>query len=383
MSESNSVRVSLVKRSSFDAPAALNMLILPTTAQSLRNNVGYAQSQTLRTDANIQDLIRLSLATGGGLPVEMQFPIVSEALWYLLSAVMRATEVVQESTASCTTTAGAKTITRAAGDFAADGYQVGDIVKNSGATPPGDNGFFKITVVAALTLTVEAAANFTGSVGNVTVVRGARMKNGTNRDFFDVEIARLDTNLYELFRKMAVDGMALTVSDNAITQAAFNLVGISSERSSPAPVTLSWAAPTAGPILDALGVPVFNVGAAAFSAKSIGFQIANNIRPRTQVGTLGGTAMAWGAFQVTTRITSYYSNFTEISNFTGNVPTDMWFVMQDANNKALAISFPQYKWSDLSADTRGLNQDDYLEGSGQAYLDPVELCTLRVQRWVG
>jgi hypothetical protein len=372
----------LVKRSSFDSAAALNMLILPTTAQSLRNNVGYAQSQTLRTDANIQDLIRLSLATGGGIPVEMQFPVVNEALWLLLSATMRATEVAQASTASCTTTAGAKTITRAAGDFAADGYQVGDIVKNIGATPPGDNGFFKITVVSAATLTVEAAANFTGSVGNVTVVRGARMKNGTNRDFFDVEVARLDVSLFELFRKMAVDGLALTVSDNAITQAAFSLVGISSERSSPAPVTLSWADPTAGPILDALGVPVFNVGAAAFSAKSIGFQIANNIRPRTQVGTLGGTAMAWGAFQVTTRITAYYSNFTEINNFTGNNPTDMWFVMQDANNKALSFSFPQYKWSDLAADTRGLNQDDYLEGSGQAYLDPVELCTMRVQRWV-
>jgi len=382
MSESNSVRFSLVQRTSFAMPADLNMLVLPGTGQTLRNNVGYAQSQTLRTDANIQDLVRLSLSTGGGYPVEMQFPVVNEALWFLLRAVLRSTETAQASTTSCTTVAATKTITRAAGSFVSDGYEVGDIVKNSLATSPGDNGFFKLTVVAALTLTVEATANFTGSVGNVTVVRGARMKNGTERFFFDGEIGRLDVALFELFRNLVVDSMSLTISDNAITTAGFSFQGIGSERSASASLCLGHADPTVGSILDALGVPVFNVGGLPYSAKSIGFSIANNIRARTQVGTLGATAFAWGAFTVTTRSSSYMANFTEISNYTGNVPTDMWFVMQNPLSQALSFSFPQHKWSDLAADTRGLNQDDYLDGSGQAILDPVELCTMRVQRWV-
>ena len=380
MSEANSVRVSLVQRTDFDNPAALNMLVLATTGQSLRNNVGYAQSQTLRTDANIQDLVRLSLSTSGGLPVEMQFPIVNEALWFALRAVLRATETAQALTASCTTVVGTKTITRAAGDFVADGYEVGDIIKISGATPPGDNGFRKLTTVVALTLTTEGA-NFTGSVGNVTVVRGARMKNGTQRYFFDAEVGRLDVNLFELYRKLVFDGLTLTISDQAITAASFNLLGITTERAGTT-FGLGHTNPTAGPILDALGVPVFNYGGTAYSAKSIGFTIANNIRARTQIGTLGGTAFAWGAFAVTTRSSSYIANFTEMNNYTGNTPSDMWFVMQNSESKALSFSFPQHKWADLSTDTRGLNQDDYMDGTGQAYLDPVELCTMRVQRWV-
>ncbi len=381
MSEANSVRVSLVQRTSFDTAAALNMLVLATTGQTLRNNVGYAQSQTLRTDANIQDLVRLSLSTSGGLPVEMQFPIVNEALWFALRAVLRATETAQASTASCTTVVGTKTITRAAGDFAADGYEVGDIIKNLGGLA-ADMGFVKITVVAPLTLTVERSANFTGSVGNVTVVRGARMKNGTQRYFFDAEVGRLDINLFELYRKLAFDGLSLTISDNALTSASFSLLGISTERSESASLCLGHTSPTAGPILDALGVPVFNYGGTAYSAKSIGFTIANNIRARTQIGTLGGTAFAWGAFTVQTRSSSYIANFTEMNNYTGNTPSDMWFVMQNSESKALSFSFPQHKWADLSTDTRGLNQDDYMDGSGQAYLDPVEACTMRVQRWV-
>src|SRR5688572_12275036 len=366
MSESNSARVSLVERTSFDTAAPLNMHVLLGTGQSMRNQVGYAQSQTLRTDANVQDLVRLTVGGTGGLPIEMQWPVANEAIWYALRAMLRSVEAAEASTTSCTTVVGTKTITRAAGSFITDGYEAGDIVKNIGATPPGDNGFFKVTIVAALTLTVQATTNFAGSAGNVTVVRGARMKNGTERKFFDIEVGRLDTNLYELFRKFAFDGMTLNISDNAITTASFQLVGPggTSTRDT-SPLCLSYDDPTSGPILDALGVPVFNVGGLPFSAKSISITMSNNVRARTQVGTLGGTAMPFGTLTATTRITSYYSNFTEINNYTNNVATDMWFVMQNENSQALSFSYPRYKWSDLGADTRGLNQDDYLEGSGQ------------------
>jgi hypothetical protein len=381
MSEANSVRVSLVQRTDFSTPAALNMKVLATTGQSLRSNVGYAQSQTLRTDANIQDLVRLSLATSGGVPVEMQFPVVNEALWFALRAVLRATEDAERSESSCSIVAGQVTVTKAAIDFTTGNtIQVGDIVKITG-TGSGQDGFRKVTVVAATTVTTEGPV-WSGSSSSVTIVRGARMKNGTQRYFFDAEVGRLDVNLFELYRKLVFDGLTLTISDNALTTASFNLLGITTERSESASLCLGHADPTASPILDALGVPVFNFGGVAYSAKSIGFTIANNIRARTQIGTLGGTAFAWGAFTVTTRSSSYIANFTEINNYTGNVPSDMWFVMQNSDGKALSFSFPQHKWSDLAGDTRGLNQDDYLDGTGQAYLDPVELCTMRVQRWV-
>ena len=380
MSEADSVRLSLVQRTSFETPAALNMDVLATTGQTLRNNVGYQESQTLRTDANVQDLVRLSLGASGGVPIEMQFPIVNEALWFALRAVLRSTETAQASTAACTTAAGTKTITKAAEDFAASGHEVGDIIKLSGGLA-ADMGFVKITAVAVGTLTVERATNFTGSVGNVTVVRGARMKNGTERYFFDAEVGRLDVNLFELYRKLVFNGMSLTISDQAITAASFDMLGVSTERGT-SPLCLDYDDPTPGPILDALGVPVFNFGGLAYSTKSIGFSISNNIRTRTQVGTLGGAAFPFGKFSVATRSSSYLANWTEMGNYTGNVASNMWFVMQNVDNQALSFSFPRHKWADLAADTRGTNQDDYLDGTGRAIVDPVELCTMRVQRWV-
>lgn len=382
MSESNSVRVSLVQRTSFATPAALNMLVLATTGQSLRPNVGYAESQTLRTDANIQDLIRLSLSASGGLPLEMQFPVVNEALWFVLRAALRAVEDAERSESGCTSTIGTTNITIGSGTWTSGppvDVQVGDIVKVTGSSA---DGFRKVLALSGgNTIITLDGANFTSTDVTTTVVRGARMKNGTQRYFFDVEVGRLDVNLFAFYEKFAIDGLAINVSDNAITSAALSLVGVTSQRGGSS-FCLGHANPTAGPILDALGVPVFHLGGLPYSAKSIGFAISNNVRTRTQVGTLGGTALPFGAFRVTTRSTSYLSNWTEMNNYTGNVPSDMWFVMQNTNNQAISFSFPRHKWSDLSDNTQGLNQDDYLEGVGLAYLHPTELCTMRAQRWV-
>jgi hypothetical protein len=381
MTASNAVRVGIVQRSSFATPATRDLLVFPVTAQSLRNRVGYQQSNTLRTDANIQDLVRLTQSVSGGLPAELTFPVVNEALWFLMRGAMRATETAVATVASCSTTGAAKTITRASGSFISDGIEVGDIVRTTGATPAGDNGLWKVTAVLALTLTVEAAANFTGSAGNVTVTRGARMKNGTSQNYFDVEVARTDGSLFELFEKVVVNGMSINIADGGITTCSFDLLGASSQRNT-STYAVSTANPTTMPILDALGVPVFNLGGSAYSAKSIGFSMTHSIRAQTQVGTLGATGFSWGATQVTTSSSSYLSNWTEMSNYTGNVATDLWFAMQDSGGRVLTVSMPQHKWSDLGADTRGLNQDDYLDGSGQAVLDPVEGCTLRIQRFV-
>ena len=70
-----------------------------------------------------------------------------------------------------------------------------------------------------------------------------------------------------------------------------------------------------------------------------------------------------------------------IDDFAGNTPTDFWFVLEDANGKAWSFSFPEAKFSDIGADTNGLDQEDYKNGSIQAYLDSTEGCTVRVQRW--
>lgn len=383
MTESNSVRVSVVQRTSFSTAAALNMLVLPVTAQSLRNRVGYQQSQTIRTDANVQDLIRLSKSTGGGLPFELTFPVASEAFWFLLRAALRSTETAAATEVTSVTST--SNVLSAGSGNVETGVEVGDIMRIRTAAN-ALVGFGLVTAVdtGAHTVTINSAVNIPDAATTYKVQRGARMKNGTERYYFDAEIGRLDANLFELFRKIVVNGFSLNVQDGSITSASFDLLGVNSERSAVASLCLGHTAPTAGAVLDALGVPTFAFNGTTYSAKGFGISVNNNIAIRTQIAssienTISG--FSWGAFTCTTRSSSYLANWVEMGNYTDNVPGDFFFVMQNASGQALSFSMSEHKWSDLGADTRGLNQDDYLEGSGQAYLDPIEACTLRVQRW--
>jgi len=380
MTESNSVRVSLVQRTDFDTAATLDMLVLRGTGQTMRNRVQYLQSQTLRTDADVQDIARVGASVSGSLPTELVFPVANEALWFLMRAALRATETAaatQVTGVTCTSSV----LSGGSGNVET-GVEVGDIVRVlTSADAKHGVGYFKVSAINAGTHTVTLEGS-PANGASLKVLRGARMKGGTERYFYDIEVGRVDGDLYELFEKCPVDTMEITVADQAITTCNFGLLGVTSQRDAAATMCVSHTDPTAGTVMDCLGVPVFHVGGAAFSARSFGLSLANNIRARTEIGTLGTTGFSWGQRQITTRISTYIDNWDHVTNYTSNLDTDLWFVLEDAAGKALAFSIPAMKWTELGADTRGLNQDDYLEGTGQAKADSTEGCSIRMVRWV-
>lgn len=398
MSNSNRIRVSLVLESAFgvtppieDFGGLLPMAILPTTGQSLRARVGYQQSQTIRNDRNVQDFIRLSRSAGGGLPCELTYSNSSlgfpEALATLMAAVLGNPWTTARTEASATTTAGAKTITKAAINFTTGAtIEVGDIVRVSGATPGADNGYFRVTAVAATTVTVERPTNFTGSVGNVTITRGGRLKNGVQEYSFTVEVARLDLQKAQIFRGLTFDGMDLTIADEAITTVNFTALAQASEwvDAITPDVFLASAVylpPVTNPVLDAIGVPEIQSGGLAYAARSVNVSMVNNLAARTQIGALGAQSMRYGQFGATGRISAYFDDYEDLERYENNVASDLWLVMLDPTGKGYSISYPQIKYTDAGADTRGPNQDDFQELAIAAYLDPVEGCTARFQRW--
>ena len=395
MSNADRTRVSMVLEDAFGetpAPApSVPMAILPTTGQSLRPRVGYQQSQTIRNSRDVSDWIRLSKSAAGGLPCELTYSNsnlgFNEAMATAIAAVMCNPWSVARTEASATTTSGAKTITKAAIDFTAgDTIEVGDIVRVSGATPAGDNGYFKVTAVSATSVTVERPTNFTGSAGNVTIKRGSRLKNGVQEYSFTIEVARLDLQKAQIFRGCVFDGMDFTIADGQITTANFSVVAKSSEWvdaiSTDTFITSAiYIPPVTNPVLDALGVPEVQSGGLDYAARSINVAHQNNVAARTQIGTLGAQSMRFGQFSATGRISAYLDGYADLTKYENNEATDQWLVMIDPSDKGYSVSYPQVKYTDAGADTRGPNQDDFKELAMAAYLDPVESCTVRWQRW--
>lgn len=380
MSDSNRIRVSFVEEDgSFGVtPSSPVMLILPTSGQSMRDRIGYQQSQIIRDDANVQDLVRLSKSAGGGLPSEWMWAASgspNEALYEAMRAVMRSTPTAAAT--QVTGVAASSNVLSASG--VGTGVEVGDIVR---IRTSGDVlvGYRRVTVRNADDITVAPSI---GDATGLKVLRGERFKNGATDRSFSVEIARLDITKFQVFTGQVFNTFDLTIADEAITTCAFGLEGSSSTRGNSGPASASYSSPAARAVMDSVGnLPTFYVGGAAFAAKSIGVGINNGAAGRTQIGALGPQSMRRGQFIVTGRIQAYMDGFAEFDNYANNVATDLFFVTEDVTGAAWSFSLPQVKWSDASADTSGPNQDDYKDLAFQSILDPVELCTLRLQRFV-
>lgn len=392
MSDANRIRVSLIPEVTFGVTPTSTppFLILPTTGQSLRDRLGYQQSQTIRSDRNVKDLVRLSKAAGGGLPCELTFAETTTALYAAIRASLCSAAETAATTEVTSVTSSSNVLSAGSGNVET-GVEVGDILRIRDASDVLV-AYVKVSAINSGTHTVTVVgATIPNAVTTYKVLRGARMKNGTEELSYSVEVARTDIDIAQIFTGQVFDSMDLSVSDEGITTAGFSLMGSSSTRID-APISgtgtsaiymtgATYTDPTSHPVLDSISVPEIRVANSAYAAKSLGITFANNVAPRTQIGALGPQSMRRGTFNAQIRVRAYMDGFDDLDDFATNTETDLWFILIDANNRGWSFSFPQCKFSDAGADTQGLDQDDYKELALQAFLDPTELCTVRVQRW--
>tara|TARA_R110000822_G_scaffold137399_13_gene274910 strand:- start:414 stop:1586 length:1173 start_codon:yes stop_codon:yes gene_type:complete len=389
MSDSNRIRVSIIPEVTFGVTPTSTpaFLTLATTGVSLRDRIGYQQSQTINNDRNVLDVIRLSKAAGGGVPMELTYSPTGEGLMSLIKAALAGTEdaEVEEVTGVLL----GSTITDSGADFVNDGVEIGDIIRTAGAALAADNGYRRVTAVAATVLTCSEA--FTGTDTGVTVTRGPRIKNGTTETTFSIEVAHLDIDKAQIFTGCVIDTMDFTVADESITTTNFTIQAAGSTFVD-APVTgtgdtavfmtgATYAPPSVHPVIDSIGIPEIRSGGAAYAAKSINMGFSNNASPRTQIGSLGAQSMRFGEFGATGRVTAYLEDFTELQAYAGNTSSDIWFAAIDENGKGYSMSLPKVKWSDAGADVTGSNTDVLVDLAATAVKDEVELITVRFQRW--
>lgn len=393
MSDSSRVRVSIVAESTYGVtPSSPAMLVLPITGASLQDRVGYVQSNVITDSRNVEDLVRVSKSAGGGIPCELRYSPDGGGLDRAIRAVLCSGAFTAAATVNNVEVLElGTTITRASGSFVSDGIEVGDLIFLS-ANSNGDGGFYMVTAVAALTLTVAAAgalgAGWTGDDSANTIVRGARAKNGTTNVSFTIEVAYLDLQIAHIFTGCVFSGAEIGVAIGQLSTITFSLDGQTSTRADANTGTTdqfiagaTYTAVPSHPTLDPIGVQEIKVAGADYASNSVTMSLTNNVRGREQLGSLGPQSMAKGQFGATGRISAYFEDFDDHDDFAENTASSVWWAMLDANSRGYSFSYPQVKFSDVASPVPGNNADVFKSIAATAYKDPVELCTLRMQRW--
>ena len=383
MSDSNRLRVSLVKETTFGTtPSSPAMQVLQVTGQSMRDRVGYQQSNIINDDRNVEELVRLSKSAAGQLPFELMFSPTTEALELLLGGTMCSAETAVATGDSGSTTGSSKVVTVDVGGSSNADVDVGDIVHLSGSNA----GYYKVTAKTSTTITVEADANLASDSG-ITVTRAARRVNGTVEDSFTIEVARLDLGKAQIFTGCVVNTLDLTVADEAIVTGTFTFEAANSTfqdsdlGTDQFIASATYADATDHPVLDSLSVPEIRSAGASFPAKQITLNINNNVVARTELGKLGAQSMRQGEFNVTGSFDAYFEDFTEMQSYADNTTGAIWFALIDANDRGYTFSLPTVKFSDAGADVTGSNTDTMVSVTYQATLNDTEDCTTRMQRW--
>jgi hypothetical protein len=355
-------------------------------SESLGQDNETTESEELRSDRQTTDMIDTDVSTSGDIAIEMSFAAHDDLIVAGLQATGWSSPVVITASTISTTNATA-TIADSANGFGS--LVAGQWVKVSGFTGPAKsqcNGFYKILTAAAGAITVAPAPPQDAAAGDsVRVEMGAQITNGTTLKTFNFEKEFTDlSNEFALFLGAAIGGFSLDASRGAVITGTFTIIG-STETSQTA--TTGDGSPTAAPTNDVMAA-VDEINAIFENGEKLGstqfsFSVENNLRTRSELGTLGASeAPGSGKFRVTGTLQAYFKTKALMDKYLNRTVTNLAIALEDGAGNGYVFEFPEVRFTNGRRVAGGQNTDIMADMDWSAYMDASEGITMRVVRFV-
>jgi hypothetical protein len=326
MSDSDRIQLSYAKEETYGTPPATAYQIMRATSESLHQETSVITSAELRADRQIPDVVRSNLSAAGDISTELSYSFEDFFESGLMSAGWSTqipfvsdtgTEISMDEDGG--TAAGDARITFAS-TRDLSGVSVGMWLKTSGFAASANNGYFKITAVddendridiatGGRTLVDSAAPETT-----VTLKAGAQIVNGTTQSSYTIEkkYTDLSTNFAHYYGMM-VDSMSLNVSTESMVTGGFTFIGSKalSNTATHSTADPAYTDATTKDVMNSIDDVTGVMESTAYTHSNItafSLNIANNLRPRLQVGTLGAVSIGTGTCNVTGTLQAYYND---------------------------------------------------------------------------
>lgn len=296
--------------------------------------------------------------SGSGLPLVFKSP----------KGVFLDLEVVASDQISSVTT-----------DFLVDvNLEVGQTFRMEGWDIAGNNGVLKITALAANLLTMTTVAGddpalAVESAGQVTLT-AQRLKNGILRKSFLLEKFFGDITQFFYMTGCRIGTMSLSVEAQALVTGTFAFQG--KEGVSVQASVLGTKVPAG--IKDALNATT-NVGnieeggiALATAVRSIELSIANNLRPKPELGSRSPVDIGYGFIDVTGTLSAYFEDQALLNKFIDHTASQLSFTFTDSDGNVLIFTLPRLFFSSGTPTAPGGNEDVILPMEFTAVRSTVE-----------
>lgn len=400
MSDSSQVSLYYIKESTIGQTPSAALKQLRMTGESLKDAFNTVQSNEIRDDRQISDVIRTLVTPSGGFNFELSYGTYDEILegamyneWVgvgtgttesITSAATASNLDMDVDKDAGTITLGSALVYQTDWDIVA-----GQFIKLETSDSDTDiDGYHLVTGVSGQVITLESGS--IGGTGSKTyddsttlTVKGARLTNGTTEISFTVEKKYADKTKFHAFRGAHVGQMSLQVQAESVLSGTFDLVAMSSVTGDS---SVGTGAPSAASTTDVMsaGFNITNVREAASAitaVRSLSFQVNNNLRNQSVVGSTSLAGVGAGRCAVTGSVVQYFSDFTLYDKLLNGTATSLDYRLFDEAGNAYIFNFPQVKYTEGEILAGGPDQDVEANMAFQALLDPTYGFTFCINRF--
>jgi len=376
---------------------------LRLTGESMHQETSTITSAEIRSDRQITDVVRSNLSVAGDTGFELSYSFAE----LLLAAVM-SDQAAQDFTSIVTFSPSAELIATESGSkFTEDGtggnfdeMTPGQWILTSGFSKDANNGYFKIKTITgsaeAMVMEVYGTLEDEGASATPVMTQGGQVVNGAKQRSYTVQRVHEDITSGTSGRSAAysgcmIDGMTLSATTEAVVTGSFSWIGAKGVSNDTELGTNPVDASTndvMNSIEDVDGV-MEGTDYASKNITAFTMALANNLRPRLEIGTLGAVAIGTGTCNVSGTFQRYYSDATMIDKYLNFNDSALAIVFDDVDGNAYCFDFPKIVYTSAQRVAGGQNQDLIADMSWEAirsdtqYGGADEDCTIRITKWTG
>lgn len=355
------------------------------TGESLNFSIDNTQSNEIRSDRQITDLIQTDAEPGGDINFELSYSAFDD----LIAGALFNDWATAVNMAAVTTIAAVSgspdSFTDSANGFITAGIQAGQWIKTAGFVNSANNGYFQVLTVAAGTITVKGeTALVNEAAGPSVTITGQTLRNGTDAKSFSLETEFGDVTQFKSFTGMRVNNFTLNLSVGEILTGVLSFLG---KDSAIAASTIGTGGPNAAAtneVMNAVNnVAFITEGGAAFTGELQEFSaaLANNLRSQKAVGTLGNVGIGSGRAVVTGTFNAYFEDETLYNKYLNGTETDLAIRVTDPAGNAYIITFPRIKFTGGNLAAGSADSDVIVEMEYQGIRHPTYDFTYQIDRF--
>jgi hypothetical protein len=325
------------------APVTPTMKVLRlTNPRRMQLDKNILQSEEVRSDRQIADSRHGFNSVTGQLGFEFSLESYDDMLEGIMGGTWTAVDSGATSVIDIINTAGG--ITLGAGSFITKGYRVGDMVTLSGFSNGVNNGTFRVTAVAAGTMTVDATTVV--EADGLIAYPGKRLDVGTTLRTYTFEQRFLNITKYRPFHGVTANQMTIDIQPERIVGGQIDVLGMSDSAMAGTSIAGSvTAAGTTSP-LSAFDGHLYEGTTATGLVAGVNIQINNNRSLSPILFSKYSPDVFEGDCEVGGTLSAFFQDEVIYNKFRAETPTSVWLKLNElASSRFMSIVMPRVKYN--------------------------------------